>query len=310
MRLLILSPDYSKRVNWGHQHVRDYLLAQVEDSLQYGEKCKYRGKTHIPDICEEVGKPDAILMENWKNMSKYTGGAKVDCLKAFMVCDYMPDSRGHMVYYNDLLNNHKIDLAICPTPDVVYYIEDNKRKGYLSSSLQAEWIPHGVDTNIFMKRELIKKYDVMCVYGLVSYVYPNRSNVQELIRRMDVESLIGDWKSGIKHWEYARAINQSKIFVNCNGINNQVLMKYYEAMASGSLLLTNPPNSYNEFGFIPGEHFVTWHTLTELEDRILYYLTHDEYRERIAETGMKYVRNNFSADHIATKIRELLESCL
>lgn len=310
MRLLVLSPNYSKRVNWGHQHIRDALIARVGNSVQYGEGCEFRGKTYIPDICEEVseviGYPDTILMENWNNMSKYSGGAASNCFKAFMLCDYYPDSRGNFKRYNDLLNRHLIDLAICPTPDVMKYVKKQKEVGNLRSELKIAFITQGVETNIFMERSLRKEYDVMAVFGLVSYVYPNRPNVQALIRGMDIESLVGDWKTGIKHYEYARAINKSRIFVNCNGVNNQVLMKYFEVMASGTLLLTNRPKDCLNFGFMPGEHFAVWNTLSELEERILYYLAHDEAREKIAKQGMDLVRDNFSAEDVARKIERAL----
>ena len=310
MRLLVLSPNYSKRVNWGHQHIRDALLARVENSVQYGEACEFRGKTYIPDICEEVkeviGYPDTILMENWNNMSKYSGGAASNCFKAFMLCDYYPDSRGNFAKYNTLLNRHSIDLAICPTPDVMKYVREQKKVGSLSKKLKTILITQGVETNIFMQRDLPKEYDVMAVFGLVSYVYPNRPNVQALIRSMDIKSLVGDWKSGIKHYEYARAINKSKIFVNCNGINNQVLMKYFEVMASGTLLLTNKPKDYQSFGLVPGKHFVVWSTLSDLQEKIYYFLENDGVREDIAEQGMEFVRYNFSADDIAIQIEHAL----
>ena len=122
MNLLILSPNYSKRTNWGHQHLRDSLLAKVQYSIQFGEGCESQGITHIPDICKAasriIGYPEAILMENWKNMRKYTGGAEVSSTKAFIVCDYFPDSRGHFARYNELLVKNKVNLAICTTPDV------------------------------------------------------------------------------------------------------------------------------------------------------------------------------------------------
>jgi len=307
MRLLVLSPNYSKRVNWGHQHIRDAILARVENSIQYGEACEFQGKTYIPDICEEVSKvigyPDTILMENWKNMNKYSGGAASNCFKAFMLCDYYPDSRGNLGKYNALLNRHSIDLAICPTPDVMKHVRDQKALGNLPKSLKTIWITQGVETNIFMKRDLPKEYDVMAVFGLVSYVYPNRPNVQTLVSNMaGVNALVGDWKSGIKHYEYARAINKSKIFVNCNGINNQVLMKYFEIMASGTLLLTNLPNDYKEFGLIPGKHFAVWRTLTDLQDKLYYFLEEDAVREAIADQGMSFVRENYSAEVIAIQI--------
>lgn len=313
MNLLILSPDYSRRVNWGHQHIRDSLLTKIKNSVQYGEGFRHLGKTHIPDICEDmrsiIGYPEVILMENWKNMRKYTGGDKVKCFKAFIVCDYFPDSRGHINQYNRLLVENKIDLAICNTPDVLSHIIDQRDAGNLPKSLKAVWVPQGVDTDIFKKRDLIKKYDVMAVFGLVSYIYPERPKVQSLVSLLPgVTSLIGDWKSNIKYFDYAKAINQSKIFVCANGINNQVLMKYFEIMASGTLLLTNLPRSYETFGFIPGEHFVTWRDLADLKEKIYYYLNESEIREQIAYNGMEFVRANYSTNHVALRIHQVLSS--
>lgn len=307
MNLLILSPDYSKRTNWGHQHVRDSLLARVQLSEQYGEGCTYSGTTHIPDICKGMrpimGYPEVILMENWKNMSKYTGGGEVDCFKAFIVCDYYPDSRGNFARYNKLLVDNKIDLAICNTPDVRNHIEDQKFIGELPHTLKAVWVPQGVQTDIYMERKVEKKYDLMAVFGLVNSIYPERPKVQKLIMEYPgVTSLIGDWKSNIRHYDYARAINESRIFVCANGVNNQVLMKYFEVMASGTLLLTNLPRNFYEYGFVPGEHFAVWRGLEDLRRKIYYYLNQPEIRKRIASNGMKFVRENYSTDDIAKQI--------
>jgi hypothetical protein len=310
MKLLILSPDYSKRVNWGHQHIRDALLKEFRESIQYGEGCDYKGNVHLPEILEDIevmGKPDVILFENWKNMRKYTGVKEVDALKVYMVCDYYPDSRGHFTPYNQQLNDFGIDIAICPTPDVVKNIRDQKKLGNLPESLKSVFITQGVDTNIFKQRRHKKEYDVMAVFGLVSYVYPMRPAVQQMIKKLNLNTLIGDWKTGVKHFEYAEAISKSKIFVCSNGLNSQVLMKYYEVMASGTLLLTNTPKNCGSYGFKPGEHFATWNGLNDLKRKIYYYLDNPRVMDRIAKKGMKLVREKFSTEKIAKDIRNAIE---
>ena len=305
MRLVILSPDYSNRVNWGHQHVRDAILKLLPNrSLQFGEGCEFRGQTHVPSICKtvekEIGYPDAILMENWKNMSKYTEVSKTSCVKAFVLCDYYPDSRGNYGPYNMLMRRHKIDLAICNTPQVLRNLNWNRREGKVPRSLHGVWVPQGVNTDIFKPRDVAKEYDVMAVFGLVSYIYPKREAVQRLVKKMpNVRALIGDWKTRIIHHRYAEAINRSKIFICSNGINNQVLMKYFEVMASGTFLLTNLPNDYARYGFEPGVHFGVWDDLADLEKKINHYLRHDALREQIARNGMELVRDRYSVEEIA-----------
>lgn len=314
MRLVILSPNYSNRVNWGHQHVRDAILKQLPNkSLQYGEGCEFRGRTHIPAILLEAqnelgGYPDAILMENWKNMSKFQGGNKTRCVKAFVLCDYYPDSRGNYGPYNLLLRRNGIDLAICNTPQVVRNVRWCRKEKKIPKRMREVWVPQGADTNIFKPRDVEKEYDVMAVFGLVRSIYPKREAVQRLVTNMPgVKALIGDWKTRIIHYEYAEAINRSRIFVCSNGINNQVLMKYFEVMASGTFLLTNLPNDYRKYGFEPGVHFGVWEDLNDLERKIRHYLKHEGLREEIAENGMRLVRERYSTEEIARQTIKAIE---
>jgi glycosyltransferase involved in cell wall biosynthesis len=296
--------------------LRNALLDKVENSVQYGEGCEIKGETYLPFVCEQAsevlgGYPDVILMENWKNMKKFHGGSDVECLKAFMVCDYFPDSRGNIAEYNAILNHNQVELAICPTPDVVRHVNYQKEKGRIGP-IEAVWVPHGVDTDIFKPRpEIDKEYDAMAVFGLVSYVYPLRPQVQSLLKEMkDINSLVGDWSSGIRHTEYAKAINKSKIFICSNGVNNQVLMKYYEAMASGTFLLTNLPRHCKDFGFTPGKHFSVWNDISDLKQKIYYFLENEEKREEIAAEGAQYVREKFSTTVIADQVLEHIEARL
>jgi spore maturation protein CgeB len=283
----------------------------VPKSVQHGESCSYQGDVHIPSICdivgEYVGYPDAILMENWKNMRRYTGGHEVDCFKAFIVCDYYPDSRKHFMHYNDVLNRLGVDLAICNTPDVLKNVRSQQEIGHLPGRLKSVFISQGVDTDIFMPLAVNPLFDVMAVYGLVSYIYPTREAVQKAINSLPgVTSLIGNWKSNIKHEKYAESVARSKIFVCANGINNQVLMKYFEVMSSGTLLLTNMPRDCKAYGFIPGKHFAVWSDIDDLVKKIYFYLEHESVRESIAAAGMKFVRSKFSTKKIASEIVDKL----
>jgi hypothetical protein len=313
MRILYLSPDYRKRVNWGHQLMRD-ALARVEDVdyLQYGQHCEFSGKTHIPDILEDLWEkksftPDVIVLENWKNVKHLTGISECkNILKVLYLGDYLSDNRGNINQYNRLVREHNIQAVFCPVQQVVREFEASKKRGEVPQDVAAHLLPYTVDIDIFKPRRMKKIYDVMAVFGLVSYVYPMRPNVQAMIKKMPVSSLIGDWKSGIRHLEYAKAINKSKIFVSVNGINNQITMKYTEAMASGALLLTNKPKDFASLGYIPGKHCVCWSSLHDLRERILYYLDHEDEMKSIAKAGMEFVRTNYNTDVGAEEFATLL----
>jgi spore maturation protein CgeB len=278
--------------------------------MQYGEGCEFHGSTHVPDILDhvsrgsEMGIPNVIIMENQKNMQKYTGMSSVSCYKILYLGDYLPDCRGNIEQYNKLVNKNKIDLVLCPVHEVMRLFYQEQMKETVRAETTAQILPYSVDTDIYKPRpHLPKVYDVMAVFGLVSYVYPQRPTVQKAIATMpNVKSLIGDWSSKLRWYDYARGISQSKIFVSVNGVNNQITMKYTEAMASGSLLLTNVPRDFARMGFEVGKHCVSWATLPELKDKIRYYIEHEEEREEIASVGRRFVRDNYSTKVMAKKL--------
>lgn len=313
MRILYMSPDYTKRTNWGHQLMRD-ALARVEDVdyLQYGEHCKYSGKTHMPDILDDLWKkenfsPDVIVLENWKNVKNLTGLSEhKNILKVLYLGDYLSDNRNNIAQYNRLVREHEIKAVFCPVKQVAREFEESKKRKEVPEDVSAHLLPYTVDIEIFKPRPMRKIYDVMAVFGLVSYIYPMRPRVQALIKTMPVSSLIGDWKSGIRHMDYAKAISQSKIFVSVNGINNQITMKYTEAMASGVLLLTNKPKDFEALGYIPGKHCVCWSTLTDLREKILYYIEKEDERKKIAKAGREFVRSTYNTDIGAEEFATLL----
>ena len=304
MKILFLSPNYRRRTNWGHQLFRDEVIRQASGSMQYGEGCEHFGKTDLREIFSEVGYHDVVVLENQKNMQKYTHLSDCECMKVIYLGDYLPDGRGNIEKYNELINKHQISIAFCPVPTVLRLFREEQAKGRIREECKAAVLPYSVDTKIYKPRpHLPKVYDVMAVFGLVSYIYPRRPVVQKTIREMPgIRSLIGDWKSRLRWMDYARAISQSRIFVSVNGIHNQITMKYTEAMASGSLLLTNEPEDFRGFGFEPGTHCVTWSSLRDLKEQIVYYLANDEKRKRIADNGRRFVRRFYSTEVMAMKV--------
>jgi len=308
LKLLYISPNYMKRVNWGHQLFRNAIKDNPNCKyIQYGEGMQYKGSKDVIEILstlqrEENFIPEMIMLENWKNIRNMTGWDRFSgIVRGLYLGDYLPDQRGNIQQYNKLINDYGIQVVFCPVPEVQRQFSRCQREGAVSKDIQAVLLPYSVDIDVYKPRPMKKIYDVMAVFGLVSYVYPMRPNVQAMIKKMPVSSLIGDWKSGIKHFDYAKALSQSKIFVSVNGINNQITMKYTEAMSSGCLLLTNRPKDFTELGFKPGEHCVCWSSLHDLEERILYYLDHEDERKAIAKAGKDFVRENYSTTVLAVE---------
>jgi spore maturation protein CgeB len=82
---------------------------------------------------------------------------------------------------------------------------------------------------------------------------------------------------------------ESKIVLNIS-IGNDLNMRFFETMMSGSFLLTNKIpelKSAEKYGFIEGIHYVAYTSLKDAIKKAKYYIEHDEEREKIAKAGYK-----------------------
>jgi len=91
--------------------------------------------------------------------------------------------------------------------------------------------------------------------------------------------------------EMNEIFNQSKIILN-HPVNNDVNFRVFEALASGSLLITPRTDNGLEDLFVDGEELVLFdpNNLAEGVEKVHYYLHHAEERERIAKKGLEKVQ--------------------
>jgi len=152
------------------------------------------------------------------------------------------------------------------------------------------WLPLGCDPNQHKKVVAEKKYDVVFVgSGLGS----EREKCLNEIKRHFPNNFIG--KKFFN--EMAETFSQGRIVFN-RSVKNDVNMRVFEALSTGSLLLTNnlDENGQGEL-FEQGKHLVIYHDETDLIDKIKYYLKHEKEREKLAETGMRHVHKYHTYRH-------------
>lgn len=89
--------------------------------------------------------------------------------------------------------------------------------------------------------------------------------------------------------------------VQCdNSSATQQSMRSFEVLASGGFHLTQWTKSM-DYWFENGKHLVTVKNSEEAYEKMKYYLKHENERNKIAQQGMEYVRNNHTYEH---RIRE------
>lgn len=150
------------------------------------------------------------------------------------------------------------------------------------------WLPLGADPEIHRRATVPKVHDVGFVGSLNTERRVRLLNQLEREVRVTYQRLF--WT------DMAEFFTQSKIVFN-NAIKNDLNMRLFEVMSTGTFLLTdNAANSGQEEMFKGGEDLglYTDETLVSLAR---HYLAHDEERERIAARGCRLINNAHTYAH-------------
>ena len=82
--------------------------------------------------------------------------------------------------------------------------------------------------------------------------------------------------------------NKINLNITLHCIETGVSQRVFDVMAAGGFMLSNYQQELEEL-FVDGEDIVLYHNMQELQEKVEYYLTHDEERERIAKNGQQKV---------------------
>jgi spore maturation protein CgeB len=156
-----------------------------------------------------------------------------------------------------------------------------KRKG-----INSYWLPLGCDPEIHRKCNINKELDI----GFVG------TDGKKSLRRILLEKLKKRYPNSFlgtaKHTQMGQIYSTSKIGFNYS-INNDINMRIFEVMCSGTLLITNyiRNNGFSDL-FEQGKHLVVYKNIRQLFRLIDYYLTHQREREEIAYAGHQLVNSS------------------
>ena len=161
------------------------------------------------------------------------------------------------------------------------------------------WLPHAVEPLAYPRMNYAtKKYDV-CFVGHI-----NSGNRIDALDRLFRE--FPNFYYGQRLFESAASIyGQSKIVFNIS-MTDDLNMRVFEGMATGSMLLTNWIPTIEEF-FQDGVHLVLYRNEEEMIEKAKYYIEHDEEREKIAAAGCDEVLKNHT---IACRVNKMLETVM
>jgi spore maturation protein CgeB len=142
----------------------------------------------------------------------------------------------------------------------------------------AHWLPLACDPTVHRAFEVDKTHDI----AFVGNVFPGpRAELINLLRRRFRSVFVGR----AYFEEMAKVYSAARLAFN-RSIENDVNMRVFEAVACGSLLMTNDLAQNGQADlFRDGVHLATYRDADELLHKAAFYLKHDAHRERIADAG-------------------------
>jgi hypothetical protein len=192
----------------------------------------------------------------------------------------LPDRLRPLAYWAiDTHRDFDVRLGRARRADFVFAAQRDGAERLRQAGIEAAtWLPLASDPEIHRRHDVGKEYDI----AFVGHVFPGpRAELLGLLVKRFPGHFIGQAYLD----EMARIYSASRVVFN-RSIGNDVNMRVFEALACGSLLVTNDltENGLGEL-FRDGEHLVTYRSAEELIEKVAYYLEHEEERERIAAAG-------------------------
>jgi len=311
MKILFIGPNDELKYNVGH-HKFKLEIAKQHQVTWYGKDWpKYDlSIVHVRDILKIVpNKYDVIMTYFYKRILGVRGlGGVTNIPKVHFVMDLVEKLPGGGLDNSDqieksfaVFNRDKYDIYFCVDMRSVNIL---KKNGFDNIHL----LPFSVDINWFDIEDVEKIRDVYFGMSMNPILYPNRLKIKEmLVKKFRRDQLV---TSAIKFAGYPILLRKSKILINSVNYWKSVNYKILEASSCGTMVLTDKPDELDNYGLIDGEHLVIYNGVNDLEEKLNYYLSHDEERELIAKTGCDFVREHHNTNVRVKQMTQIMENNL
>lgn len=168
------------------------------------------------------------------------------------------------------------------------------------SCKDVSWVPLGCDPDSHHVGEREKVYDG-CFIGNFHTAYANKriDTVHEFFKNTPKP-----YFGNRMFKEMAEKYSQSKLVLN-QAINGDLNMRFFEALCSGSCLVTDRLPDLEKLGFVDGVHYAGYSSLPELGEVVRDLLSNDEKREGIARNGRRAATQHTYAARVKTILEKL-----
>ena len=176
-----------------------------------------------------------------------------------------------------------------------HYLEAFKEAG----CPEVHWLPLACDPDLHRKYNVEKKYDV----GFVGSINVNHGRRERLLERLCQHFEVHAERCFLE--DMVRLYSESRIVFN-NALKDDLNMRVFEALACGSLLVTDRAegSGLEEF-FHHGEHLIIYED-SNLVETVQHYLECEDSREKIAREGRELVVARHTYAHRAAELERVV----
>lgn len=238
-----------------------------------------------------------------ENIQTVTGGHDLYIKVDDGICSYWNENLHPSAYY--VIDTHietdwRLDIANKGKFD---FLSVTHKTGLsLPWPIQPLWLPVGCDPDYHHVGPREKKYDVCFIGNFHSQYASRRLDMVDRLFKTSNNFFFGNRTFK----DMAEKFAESKIVFNCS-LNGDVNMRFFEALCSGSCLVTDRLPEIAELGFIDKSHYFGYDTADEMADIVNTLLTQDSYRERVASKGKQEVMSRHTYADRAKEIISRME---
>ena len=163
-------------------------------------------------------------------------------------------------------------------------------------------IPWGIDTNGFDRVEKTVDVSLICTIGRSPF-HLNRKIARKVLSCMnnEINVRIGNYYGE----EYLDLLKKTKIFIAESSMRSTMTQKYLEGAMCECMLLGDIP--FDKYGiFEDGVTMVEVKDYSKIDEKIRYYLEHEEERVRIAKELKKRVEKYYSIKSITKDFERVI----
>ena len=168
-------------------------------------------------------------------------------------------------------------------------------------------MPKGYDQTLLHDLGLARDIELGFVGSTGSVAYSGRKALLDELGGVE-NLLVTKTKSGE---EYLRTLNRIRFFVSADVGMGEYMIKNFEAMACGCVLLARPGERENEaLGFRDMENIVLYRSVADIQEKLAILRLDTALAERIARSGQALAIERFSFAAVGQSIVEAMRPAL